>query len=116
MRPGIFDWPAQYAGDTAGSQSFTITRNELPIDLTGAVVRMQVRECGRPIPILSLSSAAGGTGIVIVDAPNGMIRVGYFRNPPAPGAYVYDLEVTFADGTVKTYLRGSYTIDGEVTQ
>ena len=115
MLPGTFDWPAQYAGDTAGAQSFNISRNGIPINLTGAVVRMQVRECGRPIPVLDLASN-DGVSIVITDAESGMFRVGYYRNPPAPGSYVYDLEVTFPDGSVKTYLRGSYTIAGEVTQ
>lgn len=114
MLPGLFDWPAQYAGDTAGAQSFTIMRNGLPINLTDAVVRMQVRECGRPVPILDLTSE-DGQSIVITDALAGKLRIGYYRNPPAPGSYVYDLEVTFPDGQVKTYLKGSYTIEGEVT-
>lgn len=32
-----------------------------------------------------------------------------------PGRYVYDVEITFADGDVKTPAKGTYNLKGDVT-
>lgn len=114
MRPGLFDWPPQYAGDTADTISFTVERNGEAVDLTGSSIRMQVRECVRHVPILSLSTD-DGVSIVVTDGPSGKFRVGQYKIPTASGSYQYDVEVTFPDGVVKTYLKGNYVIDGEIT-
>lgn len=114
MRPGLYDWPPQYAGDTADALSFTIQRNSVAVDLTDASIKMQVRACAGQLPILDLSTT-DGTSIVITDAINGIFRVGYHPVPTMAGAYQYDVQVTFPTGDVKTYFKGSYVIEGEVT-
>ena len=114
MRPGTFDWPAQYAGDTADTIGFTVVQDDIPVVLTGAQIRMQVRASVGSAPILDLSIAGGQ--IAIVDGGNGIFRVGNYLNPATPGSYIYDLEVSFPDGRVKTYFRGSYVIESEVTR
>ena len=32
------------------------------------------------------------------------------------GKYYYDLQATFADGTVQTYLRGQFIVTEDITQ
>lgn len=116
MRPGTFDWPAQYAGDTARPLSFTIIEGGEPVDISNCQIKMQVRSCrAGELPILDLSSQ-DGVSIAITDGPNGMFRVGNYLNPVVSGAFIYDLQMTFPDGRVHTYFRGSYVIDGDVTQ
>jgi len=115
MRPGTFDWPVQYAGDTARPLSFTILEGGEPVDITGCQIRMQVRSCLGEDPILDLS-VSDGLSIAITDATNGRMRVGNYPNPQVSGAFVYDLEVTFPDGRVQTFFRGSYVIEGDVTR
>lgn len=114
MRPGTFDWPAQYAGDTADTIGFTMVQGGVPVVITGAQIRMQVRQNAQADPVLDLSTAGGE--IAILDGENGTFRVGNYRNPSSAGSFVYDVEVTFPDGRVKTYFRGSYVIEGEVTR
>lgn len=115
MRPGTFDWPPQYAGDTVRPYQFLILENDEPVAITGCTIRMQVRASQSEAPILDLSSAVGAS-IVITDGPNGAFRVGNFRNPQTCGSFTYDLEVTFPDGRVQTYFRGSYVIEGDITR
>ena len=115
MRPGTFDWPPQYSGDTVSQYQFLILENGEPVSITGSTIKMQVRASRSEPPILDLSTA-DGVSIVITDGPNGTLRVGNFRNPEVSGAFSYDLEVTFPDGRVKTYFRGSYVIDGDITR
>lgn len=115
MRPGTFNWPVQYAGDTARPWQFTIKEGEDTVDITDCQIKMQVRGCDGKPPILDLSTD-DGLSIAITDAPNGMFRVGHFQNPSLPGAYSYDLQVSFPDGRVQTFLRGHYIIEGEVTK
>lgn len=115
MRPGTFDWPVQYAGDTARPLSFSILEGGDPVNITGCTVRMQVRSCPGEEPILDLSSD-DGLSIAITDGPGGQLRVGNYANPQVNDAFIYDLEVTFPDGRVQTFFRGSYVIEGDVTR
>jgi hypothetical protein len=113
--PGCFDWPAQYAGDTAPWQQFSLKLGGTPIDLTGATVSMQVRKRGNLPPIIDLSSS-GGTGILITDAAGGVFRIGGFLNPNTNIVARYDIQVTFPSGDIRTFLSGSYEIHQQVTQ
>lgn len=115
MRPGLYDWPPQYAGDTGDTMAFVVLANDIPTDLTGATIKMQVRDCVSRAPVLDLSSAIGAA-IVITDPTNGKFRVGYYQVPDLPGAFRYDLEITSSAGAVKTYLQGSFIIEGDVTK
>jgi hypothetical protein len=115
MTPGCFDWPAQYAGDTSDFEQISLTRSSGPISLVGATIQMQVRKRRGQTPLLDLTSVASA-GIEITDAANGVFRVGGYANPDIEALLIYDLQVTFSDGTIKTYLEGAYPIYGQVTK
>lgn len=115
MIPGCFDWPEQYAGDTAPWQKFTLREKGEPISLVDAVIVMQVRKHPKKAPILENTSVASA-GIEILDAAGGVFRVGGYENPDVNDVYVYDIQITFPSGEVKTPLRGQYPIVGQVTK
>lgn len=114
MIPGCFNWPAQYAGDTAEIQSFQILEDDEPLDLTGATVTMQARRGpGQPV-LIDLTSVASA-GIEITDETDGAFNVGGYENPNIEATLRYDLQVTFSSGDIRTYINGVYPIYAQVT-
>ena len=102
-------------GDTFDEVPFEILLNTVPIDLTGAVIRMQLRsECGGLVA-LSLTSVASA-GITITNAVNGLFKINKQIIDIAAGNYSYDLEIRFADNTVKTWLSGAFLILCDITR
>lgn len=89
----------------------------LPVDLTGCVARMQVREkVDSTAVLLTLTSADGritlggaaGTVVLRVDADD-TAAITWKGG-------VYDLEIEFADGTVRRLLAGTVSVSPEVTR
>lgn len=102
-------------GDTFEAVNFELLKNNVAINLTGAVIRMQLRsECGGLIA-LSLTSVASA-GITITNALNGLFKINKQIINIASGNYAYDLEIDFSDGTVKTWLSGSFLIECDITR
>lgn len=102
-------------GDTFDQVPFSILLNNVPINLTGAVIRMQLRsECGGLVA-LSLTSVANA-GITITNAIGGLFKINKQIIDIPAGNYSYDLEIHFSDGTVKTWLSGSFLIECDITR
>lgn len=85
-----------------------------PVDLTGAIVRMQIREQIGGAVLLELSTLNGG---IVIDGPGTLTRT--ISATQTAGLTwteaVYDLEVEYPDGTVQRYLHGAVIVDPEVT-
>lgn len=86
-----------------------------PINLTGATARLQLRKVATPA-VVSLLCTTSNTKIVL-SALLGKLSMSV---PPADtvallGKYLYDLEVTFADGTVMTVVQGTLTVLADIT-
>lgn len=83
------------------------------IDLTGAVARLQVRDAAG----LLVAQASTADGRLVIAEADGRIAM----NLPAAamtlaaGSYRYALEVTFADGTVRTVEINTLAILPDVT-
>lgn len=109
MAPGKYNL-ALYRGDT-GRWRFTFwedTAHTVPFDLTGAVVKSEIRD------------KSGGTKIVeldcVVSLPNiidAELTAGDSALTPAAG--VWDLQLTWPDGTVRTMVGGTVAVTGDVT-
>lgn len=115
LRPPVvaMEW---YRGSTL---PFTVTGTDTagdPIDLTGATVKMEVKDAAGDV-VLTLQT--GGTGIVLTDAANGQMTI----SPEVVGTssmalfvvYNYDLKVTLADTTVTPWIRGTITLVEKIT-
>jgi hypothetical protein len=102
-------------GDTFEAVNFALVKNNVVVNLTGAVIKMQLRtECGGLIA-LSLTSVASA-GITITNASGGLFRINKQIINIASGNYLYDLEIVFADATVKTWLSGEFLIECDITR
>lgn len=102
-------------GDTFEEVNFAIVKNSVPLSLTGAVIKMQLRsECGGLIA-LNLTSVASA-GITITNASGGLFKINKQIIDIASGLYEYDIQITFADGSVKTWLSGDFLIQCDITR
>jgi hypothetical protein len=110
--------PAQYnvqiwRNDT-WSQVFTISANSVAVNLTGCTIIIQVRKTASSSDVvLSLSSA--DTSIVIGGVSSNQITLKKVVNIAA-GSYVYDMNVTFPSGLVKTYVWGTFFVQEDITK
>jgi hypothetical protein len=102
-------------GDTFEQVPFEVKINNVAVNLTGAIVKMQLRkECGGVIG-LTLTSVASA-GITITDAVNGKFKINKQIIDIPSYNYYYDIEIKFADGTVKTWIDGMFNIICDITR
>lgn len=84
-----------------------------PISLATADVKMQIRNYPDGDVLQSLTQ---GNGITVGGANNNVITISKIISIQVGGKYYYDLQATFADGTVQTYLRGQFIVTEDITQ
>ena len=102
-------------GDTFEAVNFQMLVNTIPLNLTGATLRMQLRKEYGGVVFLSLTSVASA-GITITTAASGLFRINKQIINIDAANYIYDIELIKADGTVKTYISGSFSITNDVTR
>ncbi len=86
---------------------------QLPIDLTGATIRMDVRSTFTSALVVHDFSI--GDGIIVTTPASGLAAFSKLA-AIAAGEYVYDLQYNFGGAGPKTRLRGRVNILPEVTQ
>jgi hypothetical protein len=95
--------------DTFFAVPFQIAINSVPLDLTDAVINMQVRkDFGTPIifePTVTITNAL--TGIFEIDEQ--------IFNVPAC-VYKYDIQITLDNGEVHTWINGIFEITNDITR
>lgn len=82
-----------------------------PVDLTGATAKAQIRAdyvTSTVTTEMSCTFPTGQPGVILVKIPA--------SGTTAINTGVWDLQVTFPDGDVHTYLRGNVTSQQEVTR
>lgn len=102
-------------GDTFEAVNFAMLVNSVVLNLTGCTLRMQLRKEYGGVVFLSLTSVASA-GITISNAAGGLFRINKQIINIAAANYIYDIELTKADGTVKTYISGNFYITNDITQ
>lgn len=110
-----YNIPDHRRGDTwDGINSVAINSNDQPINLTGAIIKMQLREDVDSPAALTLSTT--GSTIVITNALQGTFTIPPILVDIPFGKYLYDIQVTFANGVVKTYVKGTWEIVADITE
>lgn len=99
-------------GDTYAGCNFTITVNSAALNLTGAAIKMQVRKQREEAVVLELST---GSGITITTAAEGKFKINEQVISCAVGVYLYDIQITLSGGNIKTYIKGTFTVLGDIT-
>jgi len=102
-------------GDTFEAVNFAVIKNAVALSLTGAVIKMQLKKECSGIPILSFTSVSSA-GLTITNAASGLFTINkQIINIPAYN-YLYDIEITFSNGDVKTYIEGSFLVKCDITR
>ncbi len=112
MTPGIYTIVA-YRGDTL-TRTFTILDSAgSPVNLSTAAVKMQVRSKPDSEVLLELTE---GNGITVGGAGNNVISISKVCDISDCGSYHYDLQATFSATDVRTYVRGAFIVQKDITQ
>jgi hypothetical protein len=101
-------------GDTFYEVDFEILKNQEAIDLTDAVIRMQVRQNYGGAIVLNFTSI-DEEGITITDAVDGKFKINQRIIDIPAFNYIYDIQFTI-DGVVKTYVSGNFLVTNDVTR
>lgn len=102
-------------GDTFSEVPFQINVNTVPLDLTGAVIRMQLRTDYGGDVYLDLTSVESN-GITITNPTNGEFKINDIIIDIQPLSYKYDIQITLSNGEVKTWITGIFNILNNVTR
>lgn len=108
--PQRYDFLPRLAGDTWQGLKFSIVINDEPEDLTDCLVEIGFRKTALGKLEWLLSSE---TGAITIDENE--ITVEPRLLTLSPGSYVYDLQITYPDGFVRTYLTGSFKVLKDIT-
>jgi hypothetical protein len=107
MTPGTFNFKPQYKGNTFNGVQLSFSSDDAPINLSKAFIQMQLKTS---LNASSSKDFSNGNGITVTDAEGGVINIDKFLVDLAPARYLYDLKITFQDGTVRTYLTGTFDV------
>ena len=103
-----------YKGDTFKQIPMVYKLNGTPQDLTGAIIRMQLRKEKDGVSYLVLTSV-GNAGITITDAVNGAFKINEQIIDIQSGNYIYDIEFNI-NGVIETLIKGDFIITNDVTR
>ena len=96
-------------GDTFYQTLFNVKINAVDLDLTDAVILMQLRKAPGGVVMLEPT-------ITITDAPGGDFAIDeQIINIPACN-YQYDIQITLADSTVVTWISGLFIINDDISR
>ena len=109
----IYNIPRQRRGDTwDGIPSIGIKENGVPVNLSGAVVSIELRE-DYDTPVALTLSTLTSTISVLPTLSAVTIFPTIIGIPPA--IYQYDLQVVYPTTRTKTYLQGNWEIYFDIT-
>lgn len=117
MTPEIYNIENQYRNDTFDGIEFKI-ENEVTgigIDLTGCQILIQFKG-GYQKSELVKTISNDNKGIENTDLLNGVFRILPFLVDWMPETYSYDIQITFPDGVVKTFVKGTVTVINDTTK
>ena len=102
-------------GDSFEAVNFQINLNSAVLNLTGCTLKMQLRKEYQGLVFLNLTSVASA-GITIVSPTAGTFKINKQIIDIDAFDYLYDIELTKADGTKKTYISGIFSVTNNVTE
>lgn len=103
-----------YRGDSFQALPMVYKSNGSPVDLTDAVIRMQLKKENDGVAYLDLTSE-NNQGITITDPTGGAFKINKQVIDIHAGNYVYDIEFDI-DGTIETLIKGEFIITNDVTK
>lgn len=95
--------------------NFQISINDTFVNLTGCVIKMQVKKDACSSPLLSLTSV-DSEGITITNASAGEFKINEQIITLPACDYEYDIQITFADGRVDYFVKGLFQVTKTITR
>jgi hypothetical protein len=115
MTPKEYTIAPHVSGDSwNGIDLITISINSAPPDEELVSAKIQFRKSSMGSVFLTLDSADGS--VVIEDAALWQMSVPSQIVSLSPDDYYWDLQTTDASGSIKTYVKGTWTILGDITR
>lgn len=102
------------SGDTWNGLYLKYTKNGNPVDLSDAVITMQIRKISDASDYELKFSSEDGT-IVITDPVNGLYQIPKIIISLVPRQYFYDIQIVTPEET-KTRLEGKFTVTSDITR
>lgn len=88
--------------------------NDVAIDLTGCEIKAEFKLPNSEAIVWTMTTV--DSSILIVSPPtSGKIQFASQIIDIAAGKYNYDIQITFTDDVVKTYVRGVFTVIQDIT-
>lgn len=106
MEPYIYNFPKLYTGNTFNGLKFAIKKNGKELDLSDAIIRLEVY-CGG-ITYLELTSK--NNSITITNPKKGEFEINPFLVEMESGSYEYYLQFQI-ENNFYTYIKGKITVD-----
>ena len=115
MNPTTYKINDQYKGDSFSGVTFTLKEGaeKTPIDLTGASILSQFRK--KEVTGAIQETLSIGSGITVGDATGGVFSFDAFVLDWDTGTFFYDIQITFPNGDVKTYVKGTLNVIQDIT-
>lgn len=101
------DYIDYYRGDTIAARTFTIAEDGSPVDLAGVAISIRFRNGSQVV------SKSIGSGVTVTDEPGGVFRLEPFALTES-GAWRYDVQLEYPDGTILTIVWGYIEIVDDV--
>lgn len=102
-----------YKGNTFEEVLLQYKLNGVAVDISGFVIKMQLRKESGGVVFLQLTSV-GSQGITIVNGVEGIFKINRQIIDIKGGNYIYDIEFN-DNGVIDTYIKGNFNIINDVT-
>lgn len=114
-KPGVYKIKDHYKGDTFDGVEFTILdgMDNSPINITNSAIKIQFRKSSNTGNLVKEINI--GSGITVVNAVGGVFRINSFLLNWDSGIHYYDVQITFPNNVVKTYIKGEILIIQDTT-
>ena len=116
--PVTYNFKKHVSGDTFSERAFAVKRtvNNQMISLEGASIKMQLKRSPEDeSPFLELST--DNERIEILVPSEGLFRIKKIDSLDLkPFRYLYDIQITYSNGDVKTYIKGVLPVVEDITQ
>jgi hypothetical protein len=115
---GRYDFQPVTRGDTFNGTNFTILVNDVALDLTDALIEMDLKLTPDATTSAKTFTSDNNGGITIdADPTTGKFTVdaGIMDETIAVGNYYYAIGITLSNNVVKTYVGGRWNILQDVT-
>jgi hypothetical protein len=108
----VYNIPTHKKGDTFTGVTFTVLVNGTPLNLTGSAIKMDIR-VGNVLKKRIDNGTTGG--VTLLNAGAGVFTIDKQIIDIPARTYDYDIQFTLANGDVKTYIIGTWTIVQDIT-